>query len=102
MEQLRNEHPLVRTILEHRKLTKLHSTYLEGLRPLINTVTGRIHTHFQQLVTVTGRLSSTEGRVFEMELWRARLQGAAATSRIVWLLAGGALTGIILEVFRTV
>ena len=60
MEQLRNEHPLVRTILEHRKLTKLHSTYLEGLRPLINTVTGRIHTHFQQLVTVTGRLSSTD------------------------------------------
>lgn len=60
LEQLRNEHPLVRTILEHRKLTKLHSTYLEGLRPLINTVTGRIHTHFQQLVTVTGRLSSTD------------------------------------------
>lgn len=60
LEQLRNEHPLVRTILEHRKLTKLHSTYLEGLRPLINSVTGRIHTHFQQLVTVTGRLSSTD------------------------------------------
>ena len=60
LEQLRNEHPLVRTVLEHRKLTKLHSTYLEGLRPLINSVTGRIHTHFQQLVTVTGRLSSTD------------------------------------------
>ena len=59
LEQLRNEHP-VRTVLEHRKLTKLHSTYLEGLRPLINSVTGRIHTHFQQLVTVTGRLSSTD------------------------------------------
>lgn len=60
LEQLRNEHPLVRTILEHRKLTKLHSTYLEGMRPLINAKTGRIHTHFQQLVTVTGRLSSTD------------------------------------------
>ena len=60
LEQLKNEHPLVRTVLEHRKLTKLHSTYLEGLRPLINPVTGRIHTHFQQLVTVTGRLSSTD------------------------------------------
>jgi hypothetical protein len=47
-----------------------------------------------------GRLSNIEGRVLEMELWRARLQGAAATSRVVWLLAGGALTGIILEVFR--
>ena len=47
-----------------------------------------------------GRLGTLEGRVFEMELWRARLQGAAATSRVVWLLAGGALTGIILEIFR--
>lgn len=41
-----------------------------------------------------GRLGKLEGRVFEIELWRARLQGAAATSRVVWLLAGGAVTGI--------
>ena len=47
-----------------------------------------------------GRLGKIEGRVFEIELWRARLQGAAATSRIVWLLAGGAVTGIILEVSK--
>ena len=46
------------------------------------------------------RLGTLEGRVFEIELWRARLQGAAATSRIVWLLAGGALTGIILEIIK--
>lgn len=60
LEQLENEHPLIKTILEYRKLTKLHSTYLEGLRPLINPLTGRIHTHFQQTVTATGRLSSTD------------------------------------------
>ena len=41
-----------------------------------------------------GRLGKLEGRVFEIELWRARLQGAAATSRVVWLLAGGAITGV--------
>jgi hypothetical protein len=46
------------------------------------------------------RLGSIESRVFEIELWRARIQGAAATSRVVWLLAGGALTGIILELFK--
>jgi hypothetical protein len=40
------------------------------------------------------RLGKLEGRVFDLEIWRARLQGAAATSRVVWLLAGGALTGI--------
>jgi len=47
-----------------------------------------------------GRLGVLEGRMFEVELWRARLQGAAATSRVVWLLAGGAVTGIILEIIR--
>lgn len=40
LEQLEGSHPLITTILEHRKLTKLHSTYLEGLRPLINPATG--------------------------------------------------------------
>jgi hypothetical protein len=47
-----------------------------------------------------GRLGKIEGRVFEIELWRARIQGAAATSRVVWLLAGGAITGIILELLK--
>jgi len=44
------------------------------------------------------RLGKLEGRVFEIELWRARLQGAAATSRVVWLLAGGAITGIVVGI----
>ena len=60
LEALDGKHPLIATILEHRKLAKLQSTYLEGLQPLINPKTGRIHTHFQQTVTVTGRLSSTD------------------------------------------
>ena len=60
LEELAAQHPLVGTILQHRQLAKLYSTYLEGLKPLINPVTKRIHTHFQQTVTVTGRLSSTE------------------------------------------
>ena len=60
LEALAGKHPLISTILEHRKLAKLQSTYLEGLKPLVNSKTGRIHTHFQQTVTVTGRLSSTD------------------------------------------
>ncbi len=60
LEELRDKHPLVDTILQYRVLAKLQSTYLEGLKPLINRTTGRIHTHFQQTVTVTGRLSSTD------------------------------------------
>jgi DNA polymerase-1 len=60
LEALQGKHPLIDTILEHRKLAKLQSTYLDGLKPLRNPKTGRIHTHFQQTVTVTGRLSSTD------------------------------------------
>ena len=60
LEELKGKHPLVDTILQYRVLAKLQSTYLEGLKPLINRTTGRIHTHFQQTVTVTGRLSSTD------------------------------------------
>jgi DNA polymerase-1 len=60
LEALQGKNPLIDTILEHRKLAKLQSTYLDGLKPLRNPKTGRIHTHFQQTVTVTGRLSSTD------------------------------------------
>ena len=60
LEELYGKHPLIATILEHRKLAKLQSTYLDGLKPLVNAKTARIHTHFQQMVTVTGRLSSTD------------------------------------------
>lgn len=47
------------------------------------------------------RTARVESRVVEIELWRARLQGAAAASRIVWLLAGGALTGLLIELSRS-
>ena len=46
------------------------------------------------------RLGKLEGRVFDIELWRARLQGVAATSRVVWMLAGGALTGLVVAVIN--
>lgn len=60
LEELEGTHPIIGTILEHRKLSKLKSTYLDGLKPLVNPETGRIHTHFQQTVAVTGRLSSVD------------------------------------------
>ena len=60
LEALVGQHPLITTLIEYRQLNKLLSTYLLGLKPLINPNTGRIHTHFNQMATVTGRLSSTE------------------------------------------
>lgn len=60
LEKLAGHHPIIDKLLEYRMLTKLKSTYLDGLRPLINTESLRIHSHFNQTVTATGRLSSSE------------------------------------------
>ncbi len=59
LEKLRGQHPIIEAILEYRQLTKLNSTYVEGLGKVI-APDGRIHTSFQNTVTATGRLSSTE------------------------------------------
>ena len=59
LEKISDEHPVVPLILEYRMLTKLNSTYVEGMLPLIDE-NGKIHAHFQQTVTATGRLSCTE------------------------------------------
>lgn len=59
LEKLRGKHPIIEQILEYRMLTKLKSTYADGLLKLIDA-DGRIHTSFQMTVTATGRLSSTE------------------------------------------
>ena len=59
LDKLRGQHPIIETILEYRQLTKLKSTYADGLGKVI-APDGRIHTSFQNTVTATGRLSSTE------------------------------------------
>ena len=59
LESLRNKNLIVEKILEHRGLKKLLSTYIDALPQLINPRTGRIHTSFNQTVTSTGRLSSS-------------------------------------------
>ncbi|MGC8824448.1 MAG: DNA polymerase I [Bacteroidales bacterium] len=58
LQQLLDKHPIVEKILDYRGLTKLLSTYVEALPKLINPHTGKIHTSFNQTLTVTGRLSS--------------------------------------------
>lgn len=56
---LADRHPVVNMVLEYRGIKKLLSTYIEALPQLVNPVTGRVHTSFNQAVTATGRLSST-------------------------------------------
>ena len=58
LEELKHRHPIVAEILNYRALTKLKSTYLDGLDKLIGS-DGRVHTNFNQTVTATGRLSSS-------------------------------------------
>ena len=59
LEKLKDKHPIIPAIMDYRMLTKLKSTYADGLMKQIGN-DGRIHTTFQNLVTATGRLSSTE------------------------------------------
>lgn len=73
LEKLSGEHPIVADILEYRQLTKLKSTYADGLAGFVGE-DGRIHTTFQQTITATGRLSSTDPNLqnipIRMELGR--------------------------------
>lgn len=59
LEKLRDRHPIIQAVMDYRMLTKLQSTYAEGLQKEI-APDGRIHTTFQNTITATGRLSSTE------------------------------------------
>ena len=59
LESLRQKHPIVAKILDYRGLKKLLSTYIDALPALINPTTGKVHTSFNQTVTATGRLSSS-------------------------------------------
>lgn len=73
LEKLAPEHPIIADILEYRGLTKLKSTYADGLAEYIDAG-GRIHTNFNQTITATGRISSTEPNLqnipMRMELGR--------------------------------
>jgi DNA polymerase-1 len=59
LEKLEDAHPVVPLVLEHRTLSKLKSTYVDALPALVEPETGRVHTDFNQAVTATGRLSSS-------------------------------------------
>lgn len=59
LEKLKDKHPIIQKVVEYRQITKLDSTYVKGLENVID-VDGKIHSSFNQTVTTTGRLSSTE------------------------------------------
>lgn len=79
LEQLASEHELPREIIEYRVLSKLKSTYVDALPRMIHPVTGRLHTSFNQTITATGRLSSSEPNLQNIPVrgeWGKRIREA--------------------------
>lgn len=60
LEKLKNQSPIIDKITEYRQIVKLNSTYVEGLLNIVNPISNRIHSSFNQTITTTGRISSTE------------------------------------------
>jgi DNA polymerase-1 len=68
LEGLRDKHPIIGLILEHRQLSKLKSTYVDALPQLVDPMSGRVHTSFGQASTATGRLSSSNPNLMNIPI----------------------------------
>ncbi len=90
LESLRGLHPLVDQILEYRQISKLKSTYVDALPEMINPVTGRIHTSYNQTGSATGRISSSDPNLqnipIRTELGRRVRRAFVADDAPDWLL----------------
>ena len=78
LEELAQEHPLPRKLLEQRKIAKLKSTYVDSLPELVNPASGRVHAPFNQAVAATGRLSSSDPNLQNIPDSFQRTQGVAS------------------------
>jgi DNA polymerase-1 len=100
LEKLLNKHEIIRQILDYRMLSKLKSTYVEGLLPLINK-DNKIHPHFQQTVASTGRISCTDPNLQNIPIkqeYGRRIRRAFVTSSADFSLVGADYSQIELRV----
>ncbi len=89
LEEIADDHAVVRHVLRHREVSKLKSTYVDALPALVNPETGRVHTTFQQAVAATGRLSSADPNLQNVPIrtWEGReIRKAFVPSRAGWRL----------------
>lgn len=100
LEKLQGDHPVVDCIVSHRTLSKLKSTYVDALPKLVRADTGRIHTDFNQAVTATGRLSSSNPNLQNIPIRTAfsRQIRQAFLPREDWLLAAADYSQIELRI----
>jgi len=91
LEELREHHPVVGSILEYRQLAKLKSTYVDALPGLVDRTTGRVHTSFNQAGTATGRISSSEPNLQNIPIrgeWGKLIRRVFVAPEGSWLLSG--------------
>jgi DNA polymerase I len=100
LEKLQGDHPVVDSIVEYRTLSKLKSTYVDALPALVRPETGRVHTDFNQAVTATGRLSSSDPNLQNIPIRTAfsRQIRKAFLPAQGWLLAGADYSQIELRI----
>ncbi|MBD2329546.1 DNA polymerase I [Alkalinema sp. FACHB-956] len=100
LEKLQGDHPVIDAIIEHRTLSKLKSTYIDKLPTLVRTDTQRVHTDFNQAVTATGRLSSSEPNLQNIPIRTAfsRQIRKAFLPKQGWLLVGADYSQIELRI----
>lgn len=100
LEELADEHPLPRLILAYRHFAKLKSTYVDALPQLVHAKTGRVHTHFNQAVVPTGRLSSSDPNLQNIPVRSedGRRIRRAFVPREGWVLLGGDYSQVELRV----
>ncbi|MEM6592084.1 MAG: DNA polymerase I, partial [Cyanobacteria bacterium P01_C01_bin.73] len=100
LEKLQGDHPVVDLIVQHRTLSKLKSTYVDALPNLVRRDTGRVHTDFNQAVTATGRLSSSNPNLQNIPIRTdfSRLIRAAFVPEPGWLLVSADYSQIELRI----
>jgi DNA polymerase I len=100
LEKLRGDHPVIEAIENYRTLSKLKSTYVDALPALVRADTQRVHTDFNQAVTATGRLSSSEPNLQNIPIRTAfsRQIRQAFLPKAGWLLAGADYSQIELRI----
>lgn len=90
LEKMRGLHPVIEEIFEYRELAKLLSTYVEALPELINKKTGRVHTSYNQTITATGRLSSSDPNLQNIPIrteWGKKIRQAFVAEKNMVLLS---------------